>query len=60
MSQVAFEPTIPVLQQAKTFHALDRAATVIGADISRTTQNNYFWQILVIEEGVSDYKENIM
>jgi hypothetical protein len=30
MSQVRFEPTIPVLERAKTFHALDRAATVIG------------------------------
>jgi hypothetical protein len=30
MRQVAFEPTIPVLERAKTVHALDRAATVIG------------------------------
>jgi hypothetical protein len=27
---VGFEPTIPVFQRAKTVHALDRAATVIG------------------------------
>jgi hypothetical protein len=26
-----FEPTIPVFKRAKTFHALDRAATVTGA-----------------------------
>jgi hypothetical protein len=29
MSQVGFEPTIPVFEQAKTIHALDRVATVI-------------------------------
>jgi hypothetical protein len=27
---VRFEPTIPVFERVKTFHALDRAATVIG------------------------------
>jgi hypothetical protein len=27
---VGFEPTIPAFEQAKIFHALDRAATVIG------------------------------
>jgi hypothetical protein len=30
MPWVGFEPTIPVFEQAKTFHASDRAATVIG------------------------------
>jgi hypothetical protein len=30
MLSVGFEPTIPALEQAKTVHALDRAATVIG------------------------------
>jgi hypothetical protein len=30
MSRVEFEPTIPVLERAKTVHALERAATVIG------------------------------
>jgi hypothetical protein len=30
MSRVGFEPTIPVFEQAKTVHAVDRAATVIG------------------------------
>jgi hypothetical protein len=28
--RVGFEPTILMSEQAKTFHALDRAATVIG------------------------------
>jgi hypothetical protein len=30
MSRVGFESTIPVFERAKIFHALDRAATVIG------------------------------
>jgi hypothetical protein len=30
MPRVAFEPAIPVFERAKTVHALDRAATVIG------------------------------
>jgi hypothetical protein len=30
MSQVGFEPMYPVFERAKTFHALDRAGTVIG------------------------------
>jgi hypothetical protein len=27
---MGFEPMIPAFKRAKTFHALDRAATVIG------------------------------
>jgi hypothetical protein len=30
MPPVGFEPTTPVFERAKTFHALDGAATVIG------------------------------
>jgi hypothetical protein len=30
MPQVEFEPTIPLFEQPKSVHALDRAATVIG------------------------------
>jgi hypothetical protein len=30
MPQVRFEPTIPVFERVKTFHASDRAATVIS------------------------------
>jgi hypothetical protein len=30
MPRVGFEPTIPVFERAKTVHALDRAATLIG------------------------------
>jgi hypothetical protein len=31
MPRVVFEPTIPVFKRAKTFHALDRVGTLIGA-----------------------------
>jgi hypothetical protein len=30
MTQVKFEPTIPVFQQVKTVNALDSVATMIG------------------------------
>jgi hypothetical protein len=33
MPPVEFEPTIPVIEGAKTVHALDSAATVIGKEI---------------------------
>jgi hypothetical protein len=35
MKWVGFEPTIPVFEQFKTFHALDHGATVIGPEILR-------------------------
>jgi hypothetical protein len=34
MPRVGFERTIPAFERAKTVHALDRAATVIGTEIS--------------------------
>jgi hypothetical protein len=36
MLQVGFESTIPVVEPAKTVHALDRAANVIGYKPIRT------------------------
>jgi hypothetical protein len=33
MHLVGFKPTISVIELAKTVHALDRAATVIGSDM---------------------------
>jgi hypothetical protein len=33
MPPVEFELTIPVIERAKTVHAFDRAATVIGKEI---------------------------
>jgi hypothetical protein len=38
MCQVGFEPTIPVFERAKTVHASDRAATVIGLTTLPTVQ----------------------
>jgi hypothetical protein len=32
MPRVGFEPTTPVFELVKTFHALDRTTTVIGID----------------------------
>jgi hypothetical protein len=43
---VGFEPTIPVLKQAKTVHALDRAATVIGIFRAIVFINN--WNVVNI------------
>jgi hypothetical protein len=31
MPRMGFEPTTPVFERARTFHALDRAPTVIGS-----------------------------
>jgi hypothetical protein len=39
MLPVGFEPTILVLERAKTVHALDRAGTVIGSASSTTAKN---------------------
>jgi hypothetical protein len=33
MSQVGFESTIPLFERAKTVHALDRSATLIGLEL---------------------------
>jgi hypothetical protein len=40
MPRVGFEPTIPVFERAKTVHALDGAATVIGEGITQLPQNS--------------------
>jgi hypothetical protein len=39
MSQVGFEPTIPVFERTKTIHALDRAATVIDFIVITSAKN---------------------
>jgi hypothetical protein len=41
MPQVGFELMIPVFERAKTVHALDRAATVIGVHLELKTVNVY-------------------
>jgi hypothetical protein len=33
MPRAEFEPTVPVIEWAETFIALDRVATVMGADL---------------------------
>jgi hypothetical protein len=38
MPRVEFEHTIPVFERTKIVHALDRAATVRSADISRVVE----------------------
>jgi hypothetical protein len=35
MPSVGIEPTIPAFERAKTVHALDRAATVIGGGMAK-------------------------
>jgi hypothetical protein len=47
MPRVGFKPTIPAFERAKTVHALDRAATVIGGSRiirrkNREKYQNYF------------------
>jgi hypothetical protein len=36
MPEFGFEPTIPVFEQAKAVHALDRAATLTGSNFELT------------------------
>jgi hypothetical protein len=49
MSRVKFEPTIPAFERVKTFHALDREATVMG---SVNIVKVYFPLFLLIIETV--------
>jgi hypothetical protein len=46
MPRVGFEPTIPAFEGAKTFHAIDSAATVIGDDINSVVEINAHWILL--------------
>jgi hypothetical protein len=48
MSQVGLEPKIPVFGRAKTVHALDRVATVIGFQLMyslEATRYNHYVRI---------------
>jgi hypothetical protein len=40
MPRVGFESTIPVFERAKTVHALDGAATLIGSPVDTPTLSN--------------------
>jgi hypothetical protein len=42
MPRMEFEPTTPVMERAKTVHALDRAATVIGDVLFQANQIRMF------------------
>jgi hypothetical protein len=50
MPRIRFEPMTPVFERAKTIHALDRAATVIGNNnsniiiITLLFPFDYLWQ----------------
>jgi hypothetical protein len=39
MPQVGFEPTLPVVERAKTVHVIDRAATFIGKEKTWSHKN---------------------
>jgi hypothetical protein len=41
MPRVGFEPRMPAFERAKTFHALDSAATVIGLRVYGTVLRKY-------------------
>jgi hypothetical protein len=47
MPWVVFEPTIPVLEQARTVHALDRAATLIGVQITYLTDFRVWFKVIL-------------
>jgi hypothetical protein len=44
MTWMGIEPTIPVFEREKTFHALDRAASVIGSKVCIKEVNNISWE----------------
>jgi hypothetical protein len=44
MPRLGVQPTIPLFERAKTFHTLDRAATVIGKLLITNKINYRFMQ----------------
>jgi hypothetical protein len=52
MPRVGFEPTIPVFERAKTVHALDRAAIVIGKPNYTVLNQNHQTRDLVEHRGL--------
>jgi hypothetical protein len=53
MPRVRFEPTIPVFERAKTFHALDRAATAIGT--LHTVVDCIMWNKMILNYEFGSY-----
>jgi hypothetical protein len=60
MSSVGFEPTIPAFGRAKTVHALDRAATVIGSGVTLLSKQLQICQLFltVTERGLYFWEEH--
>jgi hypothetical protein len=57
MPGLGFEPTIPVFERAKTVHALDCAATVIGTTLNRMVNNELsrLWKHMFVADIISGY-----
>jgi hypothetical protein len=58
MPRVGYEPMIPAFERAKTFHALDRAATVIGNDIGTPHRKAYCMRRVQTKDA-RDYKSQL-
>jgi hypothetical protein len=54
MFRVGFEPTIPVFEQAKTIHALDREATIIGSYRYINIFNKYFKNHILYQRNMDE------
>jgi hypothetical protein len=53
MPRLGFEPTIPVFERAKTFHALDHAATVM-ADKKFPSSNSHLLSLAYVRQHKHD------
>jgi hypothetical protein len=60
MSPVGFEPTTPVFKRAKTIHALDREATVIGNTVRVAVRNVYMAYTFKVERFLLSVTEYIL
>jgi hypothetical protein len=47
------EPMIPVFDQTKTFHALDRAATVVGVHVYTRKHRNCILRVFALPDSSS-------
>jgi hypothetical protein len=60
MLRVGFEPTIPMFERAKTVHALDRAATLIGRHTITLHKyqlfNENFMNFIVLYKGFFHFR----
>jgi hypothetical protein len=53
MSEVGFEPTIPVFERAESVHVSDREATVIGSELNGmfNTVKTFFYDFFFAKVG---------